>query len=46
MGDTYDRVQNSIISTDFKEKVQMILEVEVVMYWNRSKGEPLYLKKA
>lgn len=38
MGDTYGRVQENIVSTDFKLKAQLLWEYESMLSHNKSKG--------
>jgi len=38
MSDTFDRVMNNIVHQDAVEMNQLILESEVLMFWNRHKG--------
>ena len=44
MSDTYDRVQESVEVADGKELAEMVLEVEIFMFWNRKKQVYKYLQ--
>ena len=43
MGDTYDKVMAECVSADYKEKAELLLEVEEMITWNRKKGEKMFL---
>lgn len=43
MGDTYDKVQDRIAVADSKEIIDMLLEIEQVMWWRLSRNESQYL---
>jgi hypothetical protein len=45
MGDTYSRVQDLQAVADSKELGSMILEVEPMLFWNRSSGDKMFLQQ-
>ena len=43
MSDTFERVSNSMESTDGRELNSLILEQENLMFWETKRGESKYL---
>lgn len=44
-GDTYSRVQGNSVIADMKELLEMIVEVEQLLYWRRNIGSHRYFQK-
>lgn len=44
IGDTFDRVQESLEIADFKALAEMILEVETLLFWRRDFKDTTYLQ--
>mmetsp|Transcript_29501 Transcript_29501/g.29235 ORF Transcript_29501/g.29235 Transcript_29501/m.29235 type:complete len:622 (+) Transcript_29501:1709-3574(+) len=44
LGDTFDRVEENLEVTDYKELAEMILEIETLMVWNRNVKENRYFQ--
>jgi hypothetical protein len=45
IGDTYDRVQSDNLSADMKETLDMIQEVENMMFFRRNKGKKMFFQE-
>lgn len=43
IGDTFDNVQQEQYVANYKEKAELCLEVEEMMFWNRKAYDPKYL---
>ena len=43
LGDSYERVQSSLVESDYSQMLDVIIELEKMMVWNRNKGTPVYL---
>lgn len=43
IGDTFDNVQQEQYVANYKEKAELCLEVEEMMFWNRNAYDPKYL---
>jgi WD40 repeat protein len=45
LGDSYERVQLNLVESDYSQMLEVILELEKMMIWNRNKGIQTYLHK-
>ena len=45
LGDSYERIQLSLIESDYSQMLEIIIELEKLMVWNRNKGTPVYLQE-
>ena len=45
MSDTYDRVKNNLDVADRKEMVDIILEMDIIVFWGRYKGKALFIQQ-
>jgi hypothetical protein len=43
LGDSYERVQVSLVESDYSQMLEVIIELEKLMIWNRYKGSAAYL---
>jgi WD40 repeat protein len=43
LGDSYERVQVNLVESDYSQMLDIIIEIEKLMIWNRSQGELVYL---
>ena len=43
ISDTFDRVYSNKISSDYREKASLILEVEYMIFWRRATSQWQYL---
>lgn len=44
LGDSYSKVQETLIESDYSQMLDAILELEKLMVWNRNKGVRIYLQ--
>lgn len=44
IGDTFDRVQSTMVIADMRELCEMIIELESMLYWKRESGTLQYLQ--
>jgi hypothetical protein len=45
LGDSYEKIQVNLLESDYSQKLQIIIELEKLMIWNRNKGIPVYLQE-
>jgi WD40 repeat protein len=45
LGDSYDKVQLTLVESDYSQKLEVILEIEKMLFFNRNKGTRTYLHK-
>jgi len=43
ISNSFERIQNTEKSEDIKQRIEMLTEIEVLMFYNRNKGEPMFL---
>jgi WD40 repeat protein len=44
LGDSYGKIQETMIESDYSQMLDVILELEKLMIWNRQKGAHIYLQ--
>ena len=45
LGDSYERIQVNLIESDYSQMLDVIIELENLMIWKRSKGSPVYMQE-
>lgn len=45
LGDSYERIQLNLIESDYSQMLEIIIEIENLMVWNRNRGSPVYLQQ-
>lgn len=45
LGDSYDKVQYTMVESDYEQMLELILELEKMMIWNRNNRTPSYIHR-